>query len=41
VEEIIDWVVREVKAVPDTVWQQNDNFTFLCIEGVISMLNDE
>jgi hypothetical protein len=31
VEEMIDWVVREVKAVPDTVWRLNDNFTVLGI----------
>jgi hypothetical protein len=37
VEEMIDWVVGEVKAVPDTVWRLNDNFTILGIEGVLSM----
>jgi hypothetical protein len=31
VEEMIDWAVREVKAVPDTVWRLNDNFTVLGI----------
>jgi hypothetical protein len=41
VEEMIDWVVREVKAVPDTVWRLNDNFTILGIECVLSMLNGE
>jgi hypothetical protein len=41
VEEMIDWVVREVKAVPDTVWRLNDNFHILGIEGVLNMLNDE
>jgi uncharacterized coiled-coil protein SlyX len=41
VEEMIDWVVREVKAVPDTVWQLNDNLTILGIEGVLNMLNGE
>jgi hypothetical protein len=38
---MIDWVVREVKAVPDTVWQLNDNLTILGIEGVLNMLNGE
>jgi uncharacterized coiled-coil protein SlyX len=37
VEEMTDWVVGEVKAVPDTVWRLNDNFTILGIEGVLSM----
>jgi hypothetical protein len=41
VEEIIDWVVGEVKVVPDTVWRLNDNFTILGIEGVLNMLNGE
>jgi hypothetical protein len=41
VEEMIDWVVGEVKAVPDTAWQLNDNFTILGIEGVLSILNGE
>jgi hypothetical protein len=39
VEEMIDWVVSEVKVVLDTVWRLNDNFTILGIEGVLSMLN--
>jgi hypothetical protein len=39
VEEMIDWVVGEVKVVPDTVWRLNDNFAILGIEGVLSMLN--
>jgi hypothetical protein len=39
VEEMIDWVVREVKAMPDTVWRHNDNFTILCTKGVLNMLN--
>jgi hypothetical protein len=38
-EELIDWVAREVKTVSDTVWQLNDNFVVLVIEGVLSMLN--
>jgi hypothetical protein len=41
VEEMINWVVGEVKAVPDTVWRLNDNFAVLGIEGVLSMLNGE
>jgi hypothetical protein len=41
VEEMIDWVVRKVKAVSDTVWRLNDNFTVLDIGGVLSMLNGE
>jgi hypothetical protein len=41
VEEMINWVAREVKAVPDTVWRLNDNFAILGIEGVLSMLNNE
>jgi hypothetical protein len=30
-----------VKAVPDTVWRHNDNFTILCTKGVLNMLNGE
>jgi hypothetical protein len=41
VEEMIDWVVGEVKVVPDTIWQLNDNFAILGIEGVLNMLNGE
>jgi hypothetical protein len=41
VEESIDWVVREVKTMPDTVWQLNDNFNVLAIEGILHMLNGE
>jgi hypothetical protein len=41
VKEIIDWVVREVKAVSDTLWQLNDNFSVLGIEGVLNVLNGE
>jgi hypothetical protein len=40
VEELIDWVVGKVRSVSDTVWQQNDNFVVLAIEGVLNMLND-
>jgi hypothetical protein len=41
VEEMIKWVAGEVKTVPDTVWQLNDNFTVLAVEGILSMLNNE
>jgi hypothetical protein len=41
VEEIIGWVVGEVKVVPDTVWRLNNNFTILGIEGVLNILNGE
>jgi hypothetical protein len=41
VEEMIDWVVGEVKAVPDTIWQLNDNLAVLFIEGILRMLNVE
>jgi hypothetical protein len=41
IEEMIDWVAGEVKTVSDTVWQLNDNFVVLGIEGVLNMLNDE
>jgi hypothetical protein len=40
-EEMIDWVVEEVRAVPDNVWQLNDNFAVLGIEGLLNMLNGE
>jgi hypothetical protein len=39
VEEMINWIVGEVKVVPDTVWWLNNNFTVLGIKGVLSMLN--
>jgi hypothetical protein len=41
VEQFIDWVSMEVKIVPDTVWQLNDNFIILAIEGILNMLNNE
>jgi hypothetical protein len=41
VEEMIDWVVGEVKVVLDIVWRLNANFAILGIKGVLSMLNDE
>jgi hypothetical protein len=41
VEEMIEWVVGEVKMVPDTVCQLNDIFVVLAIEGVLNMLNIE
>jgi hypothetical protein len=40
-EEMIDSVVGEVKAIPGTVWRLSDNFTVLGIEGVLCMLNDK
>jgi hypothetical protein len=41
IEEMIELVVREVKLVPDTVWQLNNNFTVLDVESILSMLNNE
>jgi hypothetical protein len=41
VEEMIDWVAEDVKAVPDIVWQMNEAFTVLGIKGVLNMLNSE
>jgi hypothetical protein len=41
VEEMIKWVAKEVKTVPDTVWQLNNNFIILDVEGVLNMLNNE
>jgi uncharacterized protein YhaN len=41
VEEMIDLIAEEVKAVPDTVWRLNDNFAVLGIEGVLNMLHGE
>jgi hypothetical protein len=40
-EEMIYWVAGEVLIVTNTVWQLNDNFGILAIEGVLSMLNNE
>jgi hypothetical protein len=40
VEDWIDWVGEEVRVVLGTVWQLNDNFVFLAIEGVPNMLHD-
>jgi hypothetical protein len=39
VKELIDWVGGKMKTVSDTVWQLNDNFIILAIEGVLNMLN--
>jgi hypothetical protein len=39
VEEMIRWVVGDVKAVSDTIWLLNNNFAILGIESVLSMLN--
>jgi hypothetical protein len=41
VEEMLNWLAKEVKDVPDTVWRLNDNFVVLGIEGVLNMLNGE
>jgi hypothetical protein len=41
VEDFIDWVTGEVNTMPDTVWQLNDNFTVLAIEGILNMMNNE
>jgi hypothetical protein len=41
VEEMIDWIVGEERTVPNTVWQLNDNFVVLDIEGVLNMLSNE
>jgi hypothetical protein len=38
---MIDWVAREVQTVLNTIWQLNDNFAILAIEGVLNMLNNE
>jgi hypothetical protein len=40
VEQLIDWVAWEVKTVPATVWQLNDNFVILALEGILDMLNN-
>jgi hypothetical protein len=40
VEEMIDLVDEEVQTVPNTIWQLNDIFGVLAIEGVLSMLNN-
>jgi hypothetical protein len=39
VKDLIDLVGEEVKAMSGTVWQLNDNFIVLAIEGVLNMLN--
>jgi hypothetical protein len=41
VEDFLDWVIKEVKTVPDTIWQLNDNFIVFTIERVLNMLNNE
>jgi hypothetical protein len=41
VEEMIDWVVGEVRTVPDTMWQLEGNFAILGIEGILNMLSNE
>jgi hypothetical protein len=39
VVDYINWFEEEVKAVPGMVWQLNDNFVVLAIEGVLNMLH--
>jgi hypothetical protein len=41
VDEMIDSIVEEVKAMLDTVWWLNNNFVVLGIEGILNMLHDE
>jgi hypothetical protein len=38
VEDLINWVGEEVKAMPRTLWQLNDNFVVVAVEGVLNML---
>jgi hypothetical protein len=38
---MLNWVDKEVKALPDTIWWLNDSFTILGIEGVLNMINGE
>jgi phage host-nuclease inhibitor protein Gam len=38
IESYINWFAEEVKAVPGTVWQLNNNFVILAIECVLNML---
>jgi hypothetical protein len=39
VDDYIGWFEEEVKAVSRAVWQLNDNFVVLAIEGVLNMLH--
>jgi hypothetical protein len=39
VEDYISWFEEEVKTVLGVVWQLNDNFVVLAIEGVLTMLH--
>jgi hypothetical protein len=41
VDEMINWVVGEVKAMSDTIRWLNDNLAILRIEGVLNKLNGE
>jgi hypothetical protein len=41
VEDMIDQVTGEVKAMLDTIWGLNDNFVGLGINGILNMLNGE
>jgi hypothetical protein len=40
-EEMFEWVGEEVKTMLDIVWQLNDYFIILAVEGVLNMLNNE
>jgi hypothetical protein len=40
-EEMFEWVGEEVKTMLDIVWQLNDYFIILVVEGVLNMLNNE
>jgi hypothetical protein len=39
VEDYINWFEEEVKTVPGVIWQLNDNFVVLAIEGILNMLH--
>jgi hypothetical protein len=41
VEKMINWVAGEVQTMPITIWQLNNNFGILAIEGILIMLNKE
>jgi hypothetical protein len=39
IDDYIGWFEEEVKAVSGVVWQLNDNFVVLTIEGVLNMFH--
>jgi hypothetical protein len=39
VEDYINWFEEEVKTVLGVIWQLNDNFVVLAIEGILNMLH--